>query len=168
MSNVRTALHYHVFVWAVLIILFVADRVTKMLALNVLPQDGVFVYDHALGFFLERNQGIAFSFPLPVYVIGIVVFGIVVYLVWLMKKAQSRAEYPIMWGAGFMIVGALANMFDRIRFGYVIDFIRLTRWPTFNLADVYISIGVGILIGFYLFKSKLYARPTPHGNDRRD
>jgi signal peptidase II len=168
MSNVRTALHYHIFVWVVLVIFFIADRVTKFLALYVLSRDGVFAYDHALGFFLERNRGIAFSLPLPGYIIGIVVLGVVVYLVWLMKESQSRAEYPVVWGAGFMIVGALANACDRIRFGYVIDFIRLTRWPTFNLADVYISIGVSILIGFYLFKSNPYARSTAHSNDRRN
>lgn len=168
MSNVRTALHYHVFVWVVLVVLFAADRVTKFLALHTLSRDGVFAYDHALGFILERNQGIAFSIPLPVYVIAAVVFCVVVYLVWLMQQASARGELPVLWGAGFIVAGALANAFDRIRFGYVIDFIRLTRWPTFNLADVFIIIGVSILIGFYLFKSTSYARSAAHGNDRRD
>jgi len=168
MSRVRTALHYSFLVWAVLVVLFLFDRVTKFFALNRLAPDGRFLSDHALGFFLEKNQGIAFSLFLPPpLIMGIVLF-VVAYLVWVMWRAHIRKEHLVYWGAGLMIIGALANAFDRIRYGYVIDFIRLTRWPTFNLADVYVIIGVSILIGFYLFKKNSYARPTAHGNDRRN
>jgi len=42
--------------------------------------------------------------------------------------------------------GALGNMIDRLRFGYVVDFIDLRFWPVFNLADIVINIGVGMLL----------------------
>jgi signal peptidase II len=49
--------------------------------------------------------------------------------------------------AGFALAlgGALGNLADRILRGYVVDFVRLPHWPVFNLADVWISIGVGLL-----------------------
>ncbi|MFA6636056.1 MAG: signal peptidase II [Candidatus Omnitrophota bacterium] len=49
-----------------------------------------------------------------------------------------------------LIGGTAGNLVDRIRFGYVIDFIDLRVWPVFNAADSFISIGAGILI-FSLF-----------------
>jgi len=153
----------------VLTCFFIADRVLKFIALEKLPDGGIFLLrNQTLGLIIEKNQGIAFSFPLPQFAIGGIVLVVVGYLISVMLRAFRHHEYVVVWGSGLMIVGAVANAFDRIRFGHVIDFIRLTRWPTFNLADVYIIFGVSILIGFYLFKKKFYARPTAHGNDRRN
>ena len=54
------------------------------------------------------------------------------------------------WGFVFIIAGALSNIIDRIINGFVIDFILLHYkdfyWPAFNFADIYISIGVGIIV----------------------
>lgn len=169
MFHVRTALHYYKVVWVLLACLFVVDRASKLIAVEKIPTTGTFALpNQSLGFIVEKNQGIAFSFPLPQFVIIGVVTVIVAYLVFVMLRAAHLHEHAIVWGSGLIIVGAIANACDRIRFGYVIDFIRLTRWPTFNLADTYIIIGVSILIGFYLFTNKFYARPTAHGNDRRN
>jgi signal peptidase II len=49
--------------------------------------------------------------------------------------------------------GAAGNLVDRIRFGYVIDFLDFRVWPVFNLADTAITIGAGLLI-VYLFKMR--------------
>ena len=46
----------------------------------------------------------------------------------------------------FQLGGALGNMIDRIRYGYVIDFISVKDFPVFNVADSCISIGVAILL----------------------
>lgn len=49
--------------------------------------------------------------------------------------------------AGFALVlgGALGNLTDRICRGYVVDFVRVPHWPVFNVADVWISIGIGLV-----------------------
>jgi len=52
-----------------------------------------------------------------------------------------------LYAAAFALVlaGALGNLLDRVIRGYVVDFIRVPHWPVFNLADVWITIGVGLL-----------------------
>lgn len=52
--------------------------------------------------------------------------------------------------------GAVGNLIDRIRTGYVIDFFDFRIWPIFNIADMAIVLGVSILIYFILFMSKDY------------
>lgn len=49
--------------------------------------------------------------------------------------------------------GAVGNLVDRVRTGYVIDFLDLRVWPIFNVADMAIVVGVSLLIYFILFKS---------------
>jgi signal peptidase II len=53
-------------------------------------------------------------------------------------------------GFAFALAGALGNLTDRVIRGYVVDFIRVPHWPVFNLADVWITIGVGLLALAYL------------------
>ena len=49
-----------------------------------------------------------------------------------------------------VIAGALGNLYDRLRFGYVIDFLDLRVWPVFNVADTSICIGVFlVLLSFF-------------------
>jgi signal peptidase II len=62
-----------------------------------------------------------------------------------------RRSFDI-YAAAFALVlaGALGNLGDRVLRGYVVDFIRVPHWPVFNLADIWITIGVGLLLLAYL------------------
>ena len=55
---------------------------------------------------------------------------------------------------GFVLGGALSNLFDRVCFGYVVDYIDFRVWPVFNISDMCISIGFFILF-FLSFKTKV-------------
>jgi lipoprotein signal peptidase len=57
-------------------------------------------------------------------------------------------------GLSFIIAGALGNVVDRILYGGVIDFIDLGFWPTFNLADVFVVLGVGLVVWRMYFSRK--------------
>lgn len=81
-------------------------------------------------------------------------FVIVSLLAVLMILFILRGVLPdqrlMIWGLSFIASGAVGNFIDRIRFGYVVDFIvwKYTdayRWPTFNIADALICIGVGLM-----------------------
>lgn len=75
-------------------------------------------------------------------------------LLWMF--ATGRGGKPFAWSVPFIVSGALGNLADRLRLGYVVDFIRVywetelpwvgTQWPTFNIADVTITIGIVLLL----------------------
>jgi lipoprotein signal peptidase len=61
--------------------------------------------------------------------------------------ARSGARHPVLPVAlGLVIGGSLSNLLDRVRLGYVTDFLDLRYWPAFNLADSFIVIGVVVLL----------------------
>jgi signal peptidase II len=60
---------------------------------------------------------------------------------------RSGARHPVLPVAlGLVIGGSVSNLADRIRLGFVTDFLDFRYWPAFNLADSFIVIGVGILL----------------------
>jgi signal peptidase II len=61
--------------------------------------------------------------------------------------AKAGARHPILPVAlGFLIGGSLGNLVDRVRLGHVTDFLDVSFWPAFNLADTFIVLGVVILM----------------------
>jgi signal peptidase II len=65
------------------------------------------------------------------------------------QNLKAAVSLPII----FVISGALSNIIDRFCFGCVLDFIDIKFWPVFNLADVYISLGV-MMIAFNILRNK--------------
>jgi signal peptidase II len=124
----------------------VADQVTKhVVAGNLRLGEGV----HVLGPFAIRhveNSGIAFGLfsnatPAVIVVTAIAVAWMLVYF------ARSGARHPVLPVAlGLVIGGSVSNLADRVRLGFVTDFLDFRYWPAFNLADSSIVIGVGILL----------------------
>jgi signal peptidase II len=62
---------------------------------------------------------------------------------------------------GLVIGGSMSNLVDRVRLGYVTDFVDLRWWPAFNLADSFIVIGVLVLLG-----ALMLAEREPRGPQR--
>jgi signal peptidase II len=139
----------------------IADQVTKhFVASDLRLGEGI----HVLGPFTIRhvqNSGIAFGLfanatPLVIVATAIAVGWMLAYF------ARSGSRHPILPVAlGLVIGGSVSNLADRVRLGFVTDFLDFRHWPAFNLADSFIVIGVGILL-FAL----LLAEREPRG--RRD
>lgn len=97
----------------------------------------------AFGFLADSNE----QYRRPFFiVISIVALFIILYLL----KGVGRRQQILIWGLSLIASGAVGNFIDRIRFGYVIDFIlwKYTdahRWPTFNIADALICLGVALM-----------------------
>ena len=92
------------------------------------------------------NKNIAWSIPLApgfFYLFWITIFLILIYS---FLKSQNHFEKIALT---FVLSGAISNMVDRVTRGCVIDFIDLKIWPVFNPADIYITIGVVLLIMIY-------------------
>ena len=140
-------------------IVFAADQVTKYIMVEqVFRPDGVTQTPYftrqlieILPFFQFRmtwNPGISFSLfnsGETVTIAALVVFQLAVVgvLLWWLRQAETRM---IALGIGFIVGGALGNIADRIHYGAVVDFLDFHtagyHFPTFNLADSCITIGV--------------------------
>ena len=99
----------------------------------------------------HRNYGVTFGFfqNVPWWVLALVATTIVLFLAVSLIRATRAAEAV---AYGMVIGGALGNVVDRFRFGGVTDFLDFylgtAHWPAFNLADVFVVCGVGILLIF--------------------
>lgn len=81
--------------------------------------------------------------------LGIVFLGAAGYFMVqeLQKEATSQFSYLTPLGGCFLLGGALSNLLDRIAFGCVPDYFQPFQWfPVFNIADIGVSVGVGILL----------------------
>jgi len=131
---------------AVALAAVIADQVTKHVVSSQLALgDEV----HVVGPFSlhhVQNSGIAFGlFPRSTVTIALLTAVAVVWMVWFF--ARSGARHPVLPTAlGLLIGGSLSNLADRIRLGHVTDFLDLSWWPSFNLADTFICVGVAILL----------------------
>ena len=138
------------------LVLYVADQVTKALVVANVPLGARYdVIGDLAQLWHVRNTGAAFSI-LPgatwLFVpVTLVAIGMVVYF---HRTLRDRGPWiHVILGA--ILAGALGNLTDRIRFGYVVDFVSIgfgdTRFPTFNVADSAVVLGIGALVAYLTF-----------------
>ena len=139
--------------YLVAFIVVVADQLTKLLIqANLAPGQSVPV--GPIGITYLANTGSLFGlFPhqtlFLIITAAIGVVAVVVYYRYLPTKTLL-----IRASLGLLLGGAVGNLTDRLRFGYVIDFIDLRVWPVFNLADSAVTVGIIMLGWFILFRWK--------------
>ncbi len=130
---------------------FIIDRLIKYLFFNSILANSFFIT-------YVTNRGIAFGLSIPPVIIVlfyILVIIIILFLInWLINLYQSK-KYVISFSLWLIILGALSNIIDRIRFGFVIDYIDLHVWPVFNLADTMIVVGVILFLIQYIREEKI-------------
>jgi len=130
--------------------LLLLDIATKLWALSPSYKPIVFIKNFFYLTQYQMNSGVAFGIGLPMWlqIIGSVVILIILFRVgheYIFSKDKPQFLKPILFG--IIIGGAIGNLINRICQGYVIDFIVLKPIPTFNVADMGITIG---LIGLFL------------------
>lgn len=82
--------------------------------------------------------------------IAVIVIGIIVWA----RREILASPWEVKAGCGLFLGGAIGNLIDRARQGLVIDFFDFRIWPVFNIADIAICIGVGLII-WNLLKTEL-------------
>ena len=117
--------------WSVIPVPYLMARVTNFFNL-------VFTWNPGTAFSLFRAVGD--SAPLIMIIATGAIIALLLY--YLLRRAKSYEVAPLI----FIVGGALGNLIDRIRFGAVIDFLDFHiggyHWPSFNVADMFITIGV--------------------------
>lgn len=133
------------------VIMLILDQVSKVLASNILPfRSGVEIIKKFLYFTYTTNKGAAWSilegkswFFIVVAILSFIVLG----YFFIHSKPEDRLSR---FGIIIILSGTLGNAIDRLLFGYVRDFIDVMifgyDFPIFNIADICICVGVGLVI----------------------
>lgn len=133
-------------------IIVIVDQISKYLVSSLMQTgQSITLINNFLYITYLRNPGAAFGmFPYQT-VFFIVITVVVAILILYYYRILSDDHKWLRFSLALQLGGALGNLIDRVRGGYVIDFINFTVWPpVFNLADSAIVIGIGIfLIAFW-------------------
>ncbi len=142
--------HYFLLV----VLLVVCDQLTKLLAYECLGIDNSIIINEFLSLTFFHNYGAAFSFLADsdgwqrYFLSGISAISSVIISIWIIRTPLRYKSKLI--SLVLILSGAIGNMIDRITNGFVVDFIDFHysgfNYPIFNFADIFISIGVVVLI----------------------
>ena len=165
--DLRSKLRSHFAIVLALIaaaVLLAIDQATKFFVLRDLQPKGPF---SVIAGFLElvyvENSGAAFGlFQNNVLVLSIVAIAVTITLVFLLVFYRSHTAWSLLAGA-MLLAGGIGNIIDRIRFGFVVDFIHVLFFPfIFNFADCCITVGTVCFVMHVLLVSH---REHGKGND---
>jgi signal peptidase II len=157
-------------------VVLIADQLTKAWVLRTWPEPytgEITLIPGWLAFTYVQNTGVAFGlFSGMPHVFTVTSILIVILALYFYLKHVPAGQHWMAVSLGLIVGGAIGNVIDRIRFGYVVDFIKTIdgRFPVFNIADSCIVIGVGLMaIGMTYFEQQ-QARalhPRVEGDDGR-
>ena len=74
--------------------------------------------------------------------VALVLLGVVIYF----RKQLMKEHMLVQYGVGLLVGGAIGNLYDRLQNGLVVDFLDFRFWPVFNIADVAICVGAGLIM----------------------
>jgi len=140
----------HRWVFLIPVVIVVLDQVLKSIMTSWLGPGNMFhrydVIGTFAGFQYLENRGAAFGIlPEQTELLTAIAIVIVVFAVDVMWK-EARANVPAAVAIGMIVGGALGNIIDRVRLGYVVDFVAIGTYPKFNLADAMVTVGVVLLL----------------------
>ena len=151
---------FDIYSFIIIFLIFIADRYSKIYVIDLIQLKGgeIYLYDY-LNLTLNWNTGIAFGLLSSnanffYHLISALILLIIIYLIYLMVISDNWGKLTI----SLIIGGALGNLFDRLNYYAVPDFIDFHiqnfHWFTFNVADIFISIGIIMM----LFKEVIFRK----------
>ena len=133
------------------IIIVLLDQIVKV----ILIDKNIILIPSVLSFTYTQNTGTAFGIgnnnTMLIIILNIIILGIIIKL---LKERKDGIELNTLLSLILILAGGISNLFDRIFRGYVIDFIdiNLLNFPSFNIADISIVIGI-VLLGIQILKN---------------
>ena len=149
--------------WVIGALTLGADQFTKhLLTRRFAPGESLPVIPPLLSLSYVQNTGAAFGLFRGQQALFVCISLLVIaWMVWELRGTPATAMAPAArWGCALVLGGAAGNLIDRLRFGYVVDFIDLHVWPVFNVGDSAITIGVTLLLLHHLTWRR-HAAPEP-------
>ena len=129
------------------------DQLTKAIVLRTMvPGESIPLLQNFFHLTYVLNPGAAFGIlsnqRVFLLVTGVVLIAATIYFYPLLKKADGFLRF----GTAAILSGAVANLIDRAQTGYVVDFLDFRVWPVFNVADIAIVVGMGLMIYAIIFR----------------
>ncbi len=129
------------------------DRIVKKIEVaNMDPWETIPIIEDVFHFTYVQNRGAAFSMWqeqwLIIVLLPLVVIAAGLVLIYVMRNKWDRL---MLTAVAFICSGGLGNLIDRIAYGYVVDIFDFRVFPVFNVADIFICVGCGLMILDVLF-----------------
>jgi len=156
--------NFYIYLFFVFLI-FISDRLSKIYIINesLKNLDNFILKSTYLNIRLIWNEGIAFGLlsfddKALYHSLSLLILVIILVIIYMIIKSDGLKKFSLM----LILGGALGNFYDRIAYGAVPDFIDFHvngfHWFIFNIADIFISIGVFALILIEIFDKKNYEK----------
>jgi len=137
--------------YAIVIIVFILDQLSKVLALKYLaPVGSIPIIKNIFHLTYVENRGAAFGILQNQKLLFIVFALLVLSSIWFYAH-NNKPDKIMVYGLSLVAGGALGNLADRIRLGFVVDYFHIANFPVFNIADFAVVIGI-ILISIFILK----------------
>lgn len=162
----------------ILVVVFIlVDQITKTYCKNLSENNGwqsTTVIDGFFSFFYTENTGAAFSFLANVswgqaFFIGLTVIALILFFIFYLYICRKNYKW-LKIAMAFIIAGTIGNFIDRLAYNFVVDFISFIfgdyHFPVFNMADVYITVGVIMFVIHYLFLDEGALLKFKNGNKK--
>ncbi|SDB99881.1 signal peptidase II [Geotoga petraea] len=138
-------------------LIILLDQITKILGEKYLVNNSIDIWFFKLTY--TENTGMAFGlFQDNSFLLGII-SSIIVSVLFFVREFYTKKIRSMYLDVGmiFIISGAMGNIFDRLRIGYVVDIFYIPYFSIFNVADSFVTVG-GILLAIYFLRSNKYER----------
>ena len=137
----------------------ITDQISKLIVrFNMYRGESIDVFGDVFRFTYIHNPGAAFGFNLGSPILHTVISTCALFFLIRLYRSLRNEEIAGRYGLCLVLGGAIGNIIDRLYLGEVVDFLDVgwgsLRWPIFNLADSYVTIGVFVLIFIHSVKEK--------------
>jgi signal peptidase II len=134
-------------------VILLLDQLSKVFISGILQLNQTIpLIKGVFGLTLIHNRGAAFGLFKDQIYLFIIASITAIVLIYCGLKSNRQNKYYVL-SLSLVMAGATGNLIDRLRFGYVIDFLNFYIWPVFNIADSSITIGA-LLLGWAILRKK--------------
>ena len=154
-KNISNNTQFFIKITTIVMLIFLFDQWTKNWIISNLSLYEKITISSFFNLTHQQNSGAAFSFLAEAggwqrWFLSIVVTIVSAYISYWLYELKNSTQWFLIYGLSLVLGGALGNVFDRIRLGYVTDFLQVFigvwPFPSFNIADAAITIGAILII----------------------
>ncbi|MFH1822562.1 MAG: signal peptidase II [Patescibacteria group bacterium] len=139
----------------VVIFFVILDRFFKFLAINNYFSEPIEIIRSIFKLSYSSNYNIAFSLPISGLGLNLAIIIIIACLLYYLLNLFKKNSYNESLYLAIIILGATSNLFDRLKYGFVVDYLDLKYFTVFNIADMMVVGGV-MGIGWLIIKSSKF------------